>query len=65
MAVNTRCDRFKFVFLLSVRHFCHASLAIGILQAAPGRAVITPQHRFTRMLQGSPSSLWEVVRKYL
>ena len=37
---------------------------MGILQAASGEAVITPQRRFTRAPQGSPSSLWEVVRKY-
>ena len=35
--------------------FDHASPAAGILQAAPGRAVTTPQHRGVRMLQGSPS----------
>ena len=35
--------------------FGHASPAAGILQAAPGRAVTTPQHRGVRMPQGSPS----------
>ena len=35
----------------------------GILQAAPGRAVITPQHRSERVPQGSVSSLWTGVSK--
>lgn len=35
----------------------------GILQAAPGGAVIAPQHRSERVPQGSVSSLWTGVSK--
>lgn len=41
-------------FLPPVRHICHASLTMGILPAALGRAVITPHRRLNRAMQGSP-----------
>ena len=46
---------------------CHAPRMVGMMQAAPGRAVITPRYRCPkdwRIPQGSPSSLWEGVSKF-
>ncbi len=48
---------------IQFRRICHAPRRKGILQAAPGGAVITPQHRFERVPQGSVSSLWTGVSK--
>ena len=50
---NTTCDFDP----EEVRRICHAPPAEGILQAAVGTAVITPQRRSERAPQGSASSL--------
>ena len=50
------------------RHFCHAPLAVGMVQVAFGKAVIAPRCRCPSGLANSaglPSSLWEDVSKYL
>ena len=47
------------------RHICHASLTMGTFPVSAGADVITPQRRFTRAPQGSASSPWAGVNKYL
>lgn len=46
---------------------CHAPRMVGMIQAASGKAVITPRYRCPkdwRIPQGSPSSPWEGVSKF-
>ena len=49
--------RLRMIFMGHIRRICHAPPAMGILQAAPGRAVIAPQRRSKRAPQGSPSDV--------
>ena len=54
------------LIIIGVRfhRICHAPPVRGVLQTAPGGAVITPQHRFERMPQGSVASPWTGVSKF-
>ncbi len=47
-----------------LRHICPMALTMGIQQASPGKAVITPQRRCLPCAAGLPPSPWEIVRKY-
>ena len=50
-----------FSYCLFIRHIRHAPLTGGMMQAAFGEAVPTPQHRTKRVPPRSPSSQWEAV----
>lgn len=50
-----------FSYCLFIRHIRHAPLTGGMMQAAFGEAVPTPQHRTKRVPPCSPSSQWEAV----
>ena len=61
----TVTGRSSLEFEVRFRHICHASLTMGTFPVSAGAAVITPQRRFTRAPQGSASSPWAGVNKYL
>ena len=52
-------------YIRCFRHICHAPLTMGTFPVSAGADVITPQRRFTRAPQGSASSPWAGVNKYL
>lgn len=56
---NTRrtLARLSPCLFISIHRICHAPPVTGILQAALGRAVKTPQRRSGRAPQGSPSDV--------
>ncbi len=61
----TVTGRSSLEFEVRFRHICHASLTMGTFLISAGAAVITPQRRFIRAPQGSASSPWAGVNKYL
>ena len=63
IAAQFRRDCWFISVSMQFHRICHAPRRKGILQAAPGGAVITPQHRSERVPQGSVSSLWTGVSK--
>ena len=55
-ALRRGCPVPAFLVVIT-RRICHAPPAMGVLQAASGKAVITPQRRVKRAPQGSPSDV--------